>query len=158
MLYLVRHGEAVVGADDFARALTKDGRKEVTLSSKVAFEMGVEVDRIVQSGRLRALQTAEIWADALKPTPTIEEYADIQPMTHPSAALELIESAGSLMIVGHLPHLSRLASLLVVGDPEEELVAFPTGGVVALSEVEGQWRIRWFLTPKLAKAVANSRK
>ncbi len=54
------------------------------------------------------------------------------------------------MLVGHLPHLSRLASLLLTADPAREIIAFRMGGMVCLSEWEGQWRLHWILTPEIA--------
>jgi phosphohistidine phosphatase len=52
-------------------------------------------------------------------------------------------------VAGHLPHLSRLASLLVTGDPDIEVVAFRNSGLVALGRDGAGWRIAWILTPEL---------
>jgi phosphohistidine phosphatase len=54
--------------------------------------------------------------------------------------------------VGHLPFLSRLASLLLVGDPERTLVRFRMGGIVCLTggPSTGGWIVAWMLTPELA--------
>jgi phosphohistidine phosphatase len=53
------------------------------------------------------------------------------------------------VLVGHLPHLSRLASLLLVDDPGREIVAFRMGGIVCCGHGEGRWRLKWMLTPEL---------
>jgi phosphohistidine phosphatase len=53
------------------------------------------------------------------------------------------------MLVGHLPHLSRLAALLLAGDPERETVAFRNAGVVCLEGQGGRFAVRWILTPEL---------
>jgi phosphohistidine phosphatase len=158
-LYLVRHGEAERGSDDAERALTGDGRAEVETVARVVAATGVEVGMILRSGRRRAAQTAELWAEVLTPSPPIEERPGLDPMADPRDARSFIGAAGgeSLMFVGHLPHLSRLASLLVTGDAEEEFVALPTGGVVCLQQDGGHWRIRWLLTPALARAIATPR-
>jgi hypothetical protein len=37
---------------------------------------------------------------------------------------------------------SRLASILLVGDPAREIVASRPGGVVCLSREDGRWRLR----------------
>lgn len=60
------------------------------------------------------------------------------------------ETAGRLMLVGHLPHLSRLASLLLVGDPRRDLIPFRNGGIVYLVKAERGWLLEWVLTPELA--------
>ncbi len=53
------------------------------------------------------------------------------------------------MLVGHLPHLSRLAALLLAESPEPEIVAFRNAGVVCLERQEGRFAVRWILTPEL---------
>ena len=53
----------------------------------------------------------------------------------------------SIMLVGHLPHLSRLVSLLVTGDPEIEIVRFRNAGIVCLSQQDGKWAIDWVMQP-----------
>jgi len=58
----------------------------------------------------------------------------------------LAEIPGDLMLVGHLPHLDRLTSLLLYGS----VVSFRMGGVVALDGGDGRrWSLRWFLPPEL---------
>jgi phosphohistidine phosphatase len=64
------------------------------------------------------------------------------------ARAELQTVKGSLMLVGHLPHLSRLASLLVTGDQEREIVNFPTSSVTCLSYSGGSWSLEWTLAPE----------
>ncbi|MGH7565162.1 MAG: hypothetical protein ACREK5_12180 [Gemmatimonadota bacterium] len=54
---------------------------------------------------------------------------------------------------GHLPHLSRLVSLLAVDDPDREIVRFRQGGALCFARTEEGWRIAWYLTPELAKVV-----
>ena len=158
-LYLVRHGEAEDGADDAARPLTRDGRKEVKATARVGRDAGVEPARILHSGRRRALETAEVWVETLKSSVAVEEYPGLHPMSDPREAAAFLEMTDeSVMIVGHLPYLSRLASLLVTGDPDKEVVALPTGAVAALTQEDGAWRFRWLLTPKLARATSSGRK
>jgi phosphohistidine phosphatase len=55
------------------------------------------------------------------------------------------------MIVGHLPHLSRLASLLVLGEAEKEVVRFRMGAVVCLARSGESWSIDWTLIPAFAR-------
>lgn len=56
-----------------------------------------------------------------------------------------------LMIVGHLPHLSRLVSLLIIGNPDIKIVEFRYSGVLRLSKAEGNWVINWFITPDVIR-------
>jgi phosphohistidine phosphatase len=72
-------------------------------------------------------------------------------MDDPEKARIQVEAAqGPLMLVGHLPHLSRLASSLLVGDPAKEIIRFRMGAIVCLVKVEGRWLLGWVLTPELA--------
>ena len=53
------------------------------------------------------------------------------------------------MIIGHLSHLSRMASLLILGTPENEIIRFKMGGVVCLTESDNKWFVEWVLVPEL---------
>ncbi len=54
------------------------------------------------------------------------------------------------MLVGHLPHLSKLAGLLLTGSPDIEPIKFRMAGVLCLErDVKGKWALLWMLTPEL---------
>jgi phosphohistidine phosphatase len=54
------------------------------------------------------------------------------------------------MIVGHLPFMANLASLLVSGKEFSNVVSFDAGSVVCLNRSDpGQWQIEWMVTPEL---------
>lgn len=56
------------------------------------------------------------------------------------------------MLVGHLPHLSKLAGLLLAGDPERKVVGFRQGGVACMERDEaGGWSVAWVVTPGLLR-------
>ena len=60
------------------------------------------------------------------------------------------EESGNVMLVGHLPHLSRLSGLLISGDPDRKVVDFKNGGIVCLvRNEEGIWFIRWMIIPQI---------
>lgn len=175
-LYLVQHGESKPESEDPERPLTDDGWREVERVARAAARMRLTLEAIAHSGKLRARQTAEILAAHLAPTRGPREREGLAPKDDPSIARQAVERAPEpLMLVGHLPHLSRLASLLVVGDPDREIVAFRMGGIVCLRRKEEEkdarahpagaggsagatvgggtgsaWRLRWILTPELA--------
>ncbi len=54
-----------------------------------------------------------------------------------------------LMIVGHLPHLNRLSSLLILGDQDKEVIRFTMGGIVYLSQMDDKWSMEWAVIPKV---------
>ena len=53
------------------------------------------------------------------------------------------------MLVGHLPFLSRLAGLMVAGDPEQQVVRFRNAVVVGLVRVAEGWIIRCVVPPEV---------
>ncbi len=56
------------------------------------------------------------------------------------------------MLVGHLPHLARLAALLLSERDAPPVVDMRMGGVVCLERTESLWQVLWFLTPETCPA------
>ena len=149
--YLVRHGEAVSQAIDGQRPLTPGGRRDVERVGQAAAKRGIQPGQIFHSGLLRAQQTAEILSESLRPVEGVRELAGLRPDDDPLIAkTELESSTVSLMLVGHLPHISRLASFLVAGNADHELVQFAPATVIGLSYENYRWKILWKLTPATA--------
>jgi phosphohistidine phosphatase len=147
-LYLVQHGQATSKDEDAARPLTEGGREDVVRVARFAATAGVRPAAVYHSGKLRARQTAEIlaaelWAGEASKAP------GLLPNDDPAAAAGMLDSLDSpAMLVGHLPQLSGLCSLLVAGDSELQVVRFRTGGIVGLAKDEsGTWGMNWMLTP-----------
>jgi phosphohistidine phosphatase len=151
-LYLMQHGEAEPEEVDPARPLSRQGHDEVARVARTARKVGVRADRILHSGKLRALQTAEILARELNLEGKVSHAEGLAPKDDPQVVLRTIEaSKETLILVGHLPHLSRLAGLLLVGDPDREIVAFRMGALVSLmKDSAGAWRLRWIVLPEAA--------
>ena len=150
-LYLVQHGEAKPEAEDPARPLTDRGRDEVRRVANHAAALGLQVAEICHSDKLRARQTVEILAEHLSPRRGTREMDGLAPTDDPATARTAIGAAREpIMLVGHLPHLSRLASSLLVGDPAWEIIRFRMGAIVCLARAESGWLIQWILTPELA--------
>ena len=123
--YLVRHGDAVaVGGKRRASAL-RIGREQVQRAAREMLERGSKVSRIYHSGILRAEQTAEILAKAFPPNSAVEQHAGLLPEDDPAiVSRSLTPPSDSIMLVGHLPYLKRLAALLISGDPESRCRRF----------------------------------
>jgi phosphohistidine phosphatase len=147
-LYLVQHGEAKKKEEDPERPLTTKGKEDVNHVAARTAKL-VKVHTIMHSPKLRAKQTADIMAGHNHASSV--EHDGLKPLDDPNIAKELAETQDkNLMLVGHLPHLNRLASLLLTGDQEADAVSFTMGAVVCLEKDE-KWRVRWILTPELAK-------
>lgn len=150
-VYLVQHGEAKSEAEDPARPLTDRGREEVQRVARHAAALALQVEEICHSGKLRARQTAEILAEHLSPRRGTREMDGLAPTDDPVKARAAIEAAREpVMLVGHLPHLSRLASSLLVENPGREIIRFRMGAIVCLTRAESAWLLQWVLTPELA--------
>ena len=153
LCYLVRHGEAKSETENPARPLSDRGREEVRRVARHAETLGLEVVEIRHSGKLRARQTAEIMAEYLSPRRGVYETEGLAPDDDPGKARAELEAAREpLMLVGHLPHLSRLASALLVAEPEREILSLGMAAVVCLARTEAGFRLLWLLSPELARA------
>ena len=150
-LYLVQHGKSHSKEIDPEQGLTDEGRAEVARIAEVARGYGVKVDAILHSSKKRARQTAEIMARALEPADGINEKTGLKPMDDVTALGGLIDSAPNVMLVGHLPFMSRLTSWLITGSIEPPVFAFQNGGIVCLKENPGAdaWVIAWSLMPHI---------
>ena len=146
--YLVRHGEAVSETFDPQRPLTRVGREEVERVARVAANREIGVSAILHSGVLRAQQTAEIFAGLL-PVLAVRQISGLLPQDDPAIAKAEMEVAEQpIMLVGHLPHMNRLAALLVHGDTERPVVEFGPATLVCCSRLGSGWKISWTLGPQ----------
>jgi phosphohistidine phosphatase len=152
-LYLMQHGEAATEEADPSRPLTAKGRSDVQKIALFLKGAGVDLCLILHSGKTRARQTAEIIAAQLGPDCQVKEREGLAPNDSVSTlANELSGMANDLMIVGHLPFLGKLASLLIAGSESKNSVAFRQGGVICLQRNEDQsWQVAWMVTPELLK-------
>ncbi|AAL62840.1 MULTISPECIES: phosphohistidine phosphatase SixA [Pyrobaculum] len=147
-LYLAQHGRAFTEAEDPERRLTPEGIYETEKIAEYLAKIGVRVRKVIHSGKTRARQTAEIFARHIGAEIRAEE--GLNPNDDPAIWAAKAEAlTEDLFIVGHLPHLSRLASLLLTGNPQKEVVKFRYSGVVKLEKEEAGWKLAWYLTPDI---------
>lgn len=146
--YLVRHGDALSAAEDPKRPLSAAGRAGVERTAQLALQRNLQVSTIYHSGILRAQQTAEILAAHLMSSPTVAQLAGLLPEDDPAIVRAELEVApASVLLVGHLPFMSRLAGLLIHGDPERPVVEFPPGAMACLTRSAAHWELRWRIAP-----------
>ncbi len=150
-LYLVQHAKAASKEADPARGLTEEGRREVQKFFAFVKPLNICIDYLWDSGKKRSVQTAELLAevveikDAHTTREGLEPNDDVTPLKD-----ELVSIQRDVMIVGHLPFLSKLASLLLSGCESSNTVAFRQGGIVCLNRSEpDEWQIDWMVTPEL---------
>jgi phosphohistidine phosphatase len=152
-LYLVQHGEACDKAIDPQRPLTDQGRSDIERLAGFLKRAGVRVDRVVHSGKLRAIQSAELLAAEMAPGVELETSDLINPNDDPGA---FDWQSGSwdrdTLVAGHLPFMGKLVSQLLVDDDERPLVAFQPGSMACLQrDGDEAWRLNWMLRPELLR-------
>ncbi|MHC4737453.1 MAG: phosphohistidine phosphatase SixA [Planctomycetota bacterium] len=150
-LYLVQHAKAASKQADRERGLTEGGRREVQKISEFVKPLNICVDYLWDSGKKRSVQTAEILAEVVKINETHTTREGLEPNDDVTLLKdELASIQRDVMIVGHLPFLSKLASLLLSGCESSDTVALRQGGIVCLNCSEpDQWQIDWMVTPEL---------
>lgn len=149
-LFLVQHGEAKPETEDPERSLTDRGTEIVGRMADWAARMRINVDEIRHSGKRRAEQTATIFAKQLNPQRGVNVGSFLSPNDDVTLVARSLQSEqASNMLVGHLPHLSRLVGFLVTGNPEIEIIRFRNAGIVCLSQKEGKWAVEWVVQPEL---------
>lgn len=150
-LYLVQHAKAASKEIDPERSLTKEGLNYINKIAAFIEPLELSIENLWHSGKKRAQQTTEILAGVINVKNEISVQDGLAPNDDVNVIRERMISAGQdLMIVGHLPFLSRLASLLLTGSESSETVAFKQGGIVCLKcEDQNQWQIEWMITPDI---------
>ncbi len=151
LLYLVQHAEAKKEEIDPARPLSEKGIQDIQKVATYLSQLNFALHKIFHSKKLRAKQTAEVLAGNLKPLKGISEVEGLSPLDDPDTwAGRLKDIPEDVMLVGHLPHLGRLTSLLLSGDANKNIVSFKMAGVVCIKrDEEGEWSLQWMLTPEI---------
>ena len=149
-LYLVQHGDALAKEIDPDRPLSEMGQLAVERVASLLAER-IEVSRVIHSGKTRARQTAEVFARLISNEPAVEEFNGINPNDPVEAFAQLVDDWNDdLLVVGHLPFMSKLVSLLLTGSIEETIVAYTPGSIVSLELVEEEgWQLLWMVSPEL---------
>jgi phosphohistidine phosphatase len=149
-LYLVQHGEAKPESEDPERSLTDRGEETVRRMAAWAAQVGLRVDQIRHSGKKRAEQTAALLGERLNPAQGVIAVAGLTPIDDVRPVAEAVRAEqAAVMLVGHMPHLSRLANLLLTGNPEGSILRFQMAGIVCMSNQAGKWTVHWLMPPDL---------
>ena len=148
-LFLAQHGRSLPKDQDPEKGLSDAGRGDTIRIAEVAAVYKVQVRRIIHSGKTRAMQTAAIFEEYLDPPLATRTLSGIAPMDSVEAFAKKIDPKGNTLVVGHLPFLEGLVSLLTCGDPDTRVYKFQNSGLVCLDEDDGDWFIKWTLNPQV---------
>jgi phosphohistidine phosphatase len=161
-LYLIRHGLAAERGpeypDDSKRPLTSRGIAALKKEARALNELDVTFDVIVTSPLVRARQTADVLAEALKGKPPVNTSDALTPAGTPAAVVQEITKRarrGKIALVGHEPNISELAARLIGA---RSPIPFKKGGVCRIDfdvlPPKGLGTLRWMLPPRMLRKLA----
>ncbi len=146
LLYVIRHADALQAVEDPQRPLSARGHDQVARLAEFfrANRALQSVTAFWHSPLVRARETAEGLARGLKLDVPLIETPGLQSEDLPHAvAAHLTTLTESVALVGHEPHLSALATLLVCGAPNPTAFIFKQADVLALQNEHDIWRVQW---------------
>jgi phosphohistidine phosphatase len=153
MLYLIRHAHAIDAEVDETRPLSARGEQQVrTLAEFLRGKDVFQPEEFWHSSLVRAQQTATLLSQRLRLSAPLSLMPDLEPEADPRAVARRIKARSRpLAIVGHEPHLSALASLLVVGKMEPPSFVMKKCAALALDGGGEFWAVRWHVSPELLR-------
>jgi len=161
-LFIVRHGIAIDREDpkcppDPERYLTEEGVKKTRGVARGIVVLGITADLFLSSPYVRAVQTAEIFAEALEyPKQRIRRSDLLLPGAEPSLFFRELardKKSSSVFCFGHAPHLDDLIATSL--GSKHHLTSLKKAGAALvelrrLSPPSGQ--LIWLATPKLLRS------
>jgi len=157
-IYLLRHGIAEdtrAGQSDTDRELTSEGREKLRRVLKRARSADVSPSLILSSPYRRAVQTADVAAEALEYKGKIVETEALISNAPPHEAWEEIRAhhdESAILLASHEPLMSTLAAFLL-GAPSLQ-VDMKKAALVRIDcdrlGREPRCTLKWMLTPAIA--------
>src|SRR5579872_1861021 len=161
-LYIMRHGIAVMRGpatvmDDAKRPLTPEGKEKMKEIASGLARAEMELDWIVSSPLVRAVETAEIVRDGLNSQPPLDFCEALRPGGAPEELIAFLAKRPNrrrVLTVGHEPDLGQLAARLI-GAGRNANMPFKKGGccLIAFSEFPPKTpgRLVWWLPPRVMR-------
>lgn len=165
-IYLLRHAIAVERGTpgyeiDRTRPLTPEGARRMRRIAEGMLNLKLDFDVVLTSPYLRAKQTADIVGQVLRPGKGVQVTDALSPGGDQARLVEDLGrqfgDAKGVMLVGHEPDLSELASTLSSGSLDVAL-EMKKGGLCLLQAEKltyGQCAtLKWLLTPAQLRRLA----
>jgi phosphohistidine phosphatase len=164
-LYIVRHGIAVDREDpkcpaDPERFLTDEGKEKSRQAAKGVAAVASIPDLMLSSPYLRAVQTAEIFADELEYSKQKIRKSDLLlPGAEPLQLFRELskdKDVSTVFVFGHAPHLDDLLATAI--GTKHHISSLKKAGVafVELKRlVPPSGELVWLATPKLLRKAGN---
>ncbi len=154
---LLRHAiaeeQSTTGHDE-DRRLTGEGKRKLREAVAGMRALELPVERVLASPLRRAVETAEIVAEAFGSTDDVDTTPALAPGAGPDAVITALADVGrpsGIVLVGHEPDLAALASTLLTGTAGLVHMGFRKAGlagiVVASLPPRSAGALEFFLTP-----------
>ena len=146
-LYILQHGEAVPKEIQPDRPLSEQGIRDIRILALHMQNMGVQLGNVFHSGKLRAQQSARLVAETISADIQPVKTEGLNPNDDPMVIVGDIERMdANILLVGHMPFVSRLCSTLLTGTTAAEFASVP-GTLFCLEKADGKWRLAYMLRP-----------
>jgi phosphohistidine phosphatase len=164
-LYLLRHGIAedrTTDKPDRDRTLTPRGRARMRRAALGLRVLVDRVDDVFTSPYPRAAETARIAAAALGKGLKVRP---LDALSHGTSAMDALRALRSMakservMLVGHEPELSHLASMLLTGSIDGLRLDLKKGGCIAIAVRTLAPRVatlEWLVTPRTLRKLGGA--
>jgi phosphohistidine phosphatase len=148
-LYLVQHGEATAEEVNPERPLTDKGKKDVTNIAQFLKSADITIDVIWHSTKLRAIETAQIFAQELLPKEGCEQKEGLAPNDPVNAVFaNVLAKRKDAMIVGQ----QKITHLALLNLETAAIIKFNMAAVVCLEQNnQGKWQLIFAVPPNLLK-------
>lgn len=167
-LYVIRHGIAIDREDpkspsDPERYLTPDGLKKTREAAKGLATLGIQPEVYFSSPYIRALQTAEIFAEELDFAKSkIRQTDALLPGAEPAVFFRELargaKSGDAAMCFGHAPHLDELIAFAVGAKQDITGLKKAGGACLELSRVSPPTgTLTWLATAKLLRKLRKGK-
>ena len=154
----MQHGTPVSKEEDPDRPLSEKGKRDVEKVAEILHACPIMPKEIHHSGKTRARETAEIIASGLGAGTGAKARGGLSPLDEvEEIAQELCRAETDTFIVGHLPHLGRLAASLLGAGEARNPVRFQQGGLLCLERDDaGKWAVIWMVVPEILQTISNN--
>jgi phosphohistidine phosphatase len=165
-LILFRHGPAgqrdpARWPDDAKRPVTRRGRERTVRAAAGLRRLIGAANRVVTSPLVRARQTAELVGEAVAPQVRVETLDALLPGAPTRETLRWLrglDSGAKVILVGHEPHLGKVAGILLFDSVAAQMPLKKAGALMIdfVGPVEaGAGRLVAFLPPRALRGLAR---
>jgi phosphohistidine phosphatase len=163
---LLRHGIAINPEDwpgpDAERPLTNGGVQKTREALRGLFALDIRPTHIVASPYVRAAETAALAREVLRVRGEVLTQGELTPDADPAklfAILGGLPADACVLCVGHEPHLSAVAGLMLIGEPASTLAMKKAGACCFRFDdapTAGRGMLRWWMMPNQLRRLGRA--